>query len=1029
MEEKKTQSKPSRYRLVELLNEGIYGKVYKAHDTEKDQEVRLKLISSSVSRDPSFRRYIHDRWAARQKLFEHPNLVDLVEVGKTGNRYFMAVEDPGGISLAERLKDAPLETSEAIDILHQIAEGLRAVHRCDIAHGHLKPSDVFITREGGSAPVVKITVLDMGATAEDSIIPIFGEAHGAPQYMAPEVIRGRSPGPQADIFALGIIGYQLLTGKDPFKSSHPLGYLFANVESELIPPHKVNENVPHELSLVVSRCLERDPNRRYGTTQRVIDDLDRCLETIHTGQAQVIPKGTDSAFAREYELPGPSDDSQTSKRRIPGVSVAALVLAFIALIVSVALNSGSFGGDEREPTDGPQQALVDNNVTDTTAGTSKQEKSQTPEAQKQKAKEQARLEAARHEFNSADQDYRQRYSLKGNYEIAIGAFKSIAKQYQDTPYASKARDKIAQVYCEWARALSNDADHAGAQEKYEAAIKNAPEGSQYLKIARSKLPIVMAKRAQYCQKRGIYDQAHELYKTLAKEFPETDQAQLLAKHEPRQLLEYSMFLWEEGDKTASALDKMELLVEKYPDSPEAAEAQKRLPELRVEMASNAHKNGELTTALAIVRKIQKDDGQELGRQAANLEANVLFDLYQEAKQTGKDQRAHSYRNQLLEKHPESTAGQQFLREKLGLTPGAEENYIPEKTAQNYYREVEQLVQDFRYSAAFDKMQNIVRYSKADSELANKVLRQLPWCLYRAALQDYGLGNKDKFTEKIRRLRTDFEGSKWATKAEKTQDYVRNAPAGMIYIPEGNFFIGSTKDQITQFLEPFYPPRILNSENELELILTLVGYGSEIPMYSDNTEAYYIDKTEVTNAEYQKFIDATDHPAPHGWEERHFPKDQANLPVTGVSLKDARAYAKWAGKRLPTEAQWEKAARGPDQRPFPWGESFDPKACNHMKPSKEGPVAVGSYPAGASPYGVLDMIGNVWEWTSSPFKRYPGNDLEDRRASYGEKHRVVRGGAWPQHDIKPIPVRVTYRLPIKPENRGADLGFRCVKDIE
>jgi formylglycine-generating enzyme required for sulfatase activity len=132
------------------------------------------------------------------------------------------------------------------------------------------------------------------------------------------------------------------------------------------------------------------------------------------------------------------------------------------------------------------------------------------------------------------------------------------------------------------------------------------------------------------------------------------------------------------------------------------------------------------------------------------------------------------------------------------------------------------------------------------------------------------------------------------------------------------------------------------------------------------EAFYIDQLEVTNLQFRRFLDATQWPIPGEWRAIIEVEDTEFLPVTGVSWEDATAYARWAGKRLPTEAEWEKAARGTDARRFPWGNEFDADRANNDRDL----LAVGSKPEGASPYGVLDMAGNVAEWVSTPFAPYP-----------------------------------------------------------
>ncbi|MBS0181769.1 MAG: formylglycine-generating enzyme family protein [Nitrospira sp.] len=197
------------------------------------------------------------------------------------------------------------------------------------------------------------------------------------------------------------------------------------------------------------------------------------------------------------------------------------------------------------------------------------------------------------------------------------------------------------------------------------------------------------------------------------------------------------------------------------------------------------------------------------------------------------------------------------------------------------------------------------------------------------------------------------------------------------------------------------------------------------------DAFSIDQYEVTTARYAKFFQETKRSAPKYWSEEVLTQHERK-PVVGVDWNDAVAYCSWAGKRLPTEAEWEKAARGTDQRLYPWGNeepsqqwaNFD-HCCdsNHYRDLTD----VGSFEGGTSPYGVYDMAGNVWEWVADWSDG--GSDAKSRERtptgpSSGEK-RVVRGGAW---DSAPLYVRSSYRLRLSPTFRLDNIGFRCAQDV-
>ncbi len=225
-----------------------------------------------------------------------------------------------------------------------------------------------------------------------------------------------------------------------------------------------------------------------------------------------------------------------------------------------------------------------------------------------------------------------------------------------------------------------------------------------------------------------------------------------------------------------------------------------------------------------------------------------------------------------------------------------------------------------------------------------------------------------------------------------------APQGMVYIPAGEFIMGSNE-----------------------------RWDDESPEYVVYTPAYFIDKYEVTLASYKKFLDATGHPAPNGFDRLNFEK-AANFPMINVRWYDAVAYAEWAGKRLPTEEEWEKAARGTDGRTYPWGMVFDPKKSNNPQSDATNAKEVGLYEVGKSPYGVYDMSGNVWEWVDASYMPHPGNKTPGEE--YSEKYKLAKGGSWFNclYYNCGISAPAYNRSFFLPTTKNNSLGFRCVKDI-
>ncbi len=200
-----------------------------------------------------------------------------------------------------------------------------------------------------------------------------------------------------------------------------------------------------------------------------------------------------------------------------------------------------------------------------------------------------------------------------------------------------------------------------------------------------------------------------------------------------------------------------------------------------------------------------------------------------------------------------------------------------------------------------------------------------------------------------------------------------------------------------------------------------------PEHKRDLKAFYIDKFEVTNRRYMEFVKATGYPHPKHWRGGVIPPDRLEHPVTYVNWFDADNFCRWEGKRLPTEPEWEKAARGTDKRTFPWGDKFDKEKGNTPQYGHGDTLPVGSFTSGVSPYGAHDMAGNVFEWLSDWFQPYPGNNHPDE--NYGELYKIVRGGSWYDCTYYKCGISApTYnRIFFNPYTKNNNFGFRCVKD--
>ena len=237
---------------------------------------------------------------------------------------------------------------------------------------------------------------------------------------------------------------------------------------------------------------------------------------------------------------------------------------------------------------------------------------------------------------------------------------------------------------------------------------------------------------------------------------------------------------------------------------------------------------------------------------------------------------------------------------------------------------------------------------------------------------------------------------------KTSQQISNSSSikDMALIPEGKFVMGSNE-----------------------------RWDDEAPEHISFTKAFYMDFNEVTNSNYKKFVDTVKHEIPYHWPEGNIPKGKEKHPVVYVSWFDANNYCKWAGKRLPTEQEWEKAARGLDGLIYPWGNEWSLDKSNNPYKHSTGTKPIASYPEGRSPYGLNDMSGNVWEWVDSYYLPHPGNPVT--RAEYGKDKRILKGGSW--FDCLSygcgLSAPTFNRSFFTPEVKNNSFGFRCAKNTE
>jgi WD40 repeat protein len=330
------------YRLLAKLGQGGMGVVYQARQERPDRIVALKMLVAGAHADPARRARLLAEAEAIARL-QHPHIVQIYEVGEQDGLPYLVLEYVGGGSLAGRLGGAPQSPREAAALVATLARAVHYAHERGVVHRDLKPSNILLSEEGAAK------LSDFGlARRENQDLTATGEMVGTPAYMAPEqaTAGGREVGPAADVYALGVILYEMLTGRPPFRGLSPLETLEQVRTQEPVPPGQLQARVPLDLATVCLKCLEKGPRQRYATARDLAEDLERFLAGRPT---QVRPVGP---LARGWRW----------GRRNPTLATAAgLALAGLLTAVAVALafawHAGRAAEDIRREQGLTEQAL------------------------------------------------------------------------------------------------------------------------------------------------------------------------------------------------------------------------------------------------------------------------------------------------------------------------------------------------------------------------------------------------------------------------------------------------------------------------------------------------------------------------------------------------------------------------------------------------------------------------------------------------------------------------------------------------
>lgn len=330
----------SRYEIIEKIGNGGMATVYKAKDLVLKRYVAVKILREEYTTDNEFIKRFNTEAESAASL-THPNIVSVYDVGKEGNLYYIVMELIKGKTLKEIIvEDGRMGWKWSVKIAKQIAQALETAHRNNIIHRDIKPHNIIITEDG----TAKVTDFGIAKAVSNSTITAFGTTIGSVHYFSPEHARGGYTDAKSDLYSLGVVLYEMVTGRVPFDADTPVSVALKHMQEKPVPPIELNPAIPQSLNDLILKAMEKDPNMRYSTATEMIEDLDKILKNP---EAEVGVVDKSQARARRIQ----QEENQTNQNKFAkfkkyleehkGVKIALIVAIFlIVFIASIGITLG-----------------------------------------------------------------------------------------------------------------------------------------------------------------------------------------------------------------------------------------------------------------------------------------------------------------------------------------------------------------------------------------------------------------------------------------------------------------------------------------------------------------------------------------------------------------------------------------------------------------------------------------------------------------------------------------------------------------
>jgi formylglycine-generating enzyme required for sulfatase activity/serine/threonine protein kinase len=974
-----------KFDILEEIGRGGFGTVYRANDTSLDRIVALKVLHEQYKSDHKFIESFK-REARSMAKVSHPNVVQLFEVGDLDGQIFIAMQYFDDGSLEQKIQaGGPMPLKDAIRMINQVARGLEAGHKIGLIHRDVKPANILYSQNG------YIAISDFGVVksiqqGSPDTTNSFNQFAGSPYYIPPELWQSTGKlSPAADVYSLACVFYEALTGEILFE-----GNTYEHVLTRhMLEAPVFSKSLPESLVDLLSVALAKNPSDRYQTMN---DFLRATRAALESKKIKTDKTGSSTQTDVVSELPKP---------------LAPGEITFDQLVRQAQRHTApqSQAPKPVQQTPPPQPVIKPKPPThvipqkDSAASSpAKEVAPAVPEAEKpSKSPSRPKSQTQKSEVNSA----------KDNFKSETAAI---------PPISTKAGSEKNEPPSPDRKSLDEESVQAsqitgtGTPKKKKVLLPLMISLGLVLLLGGFlivRFVILPSQTDQEAETQAA--QSHTpTTETIAPSYRKQDGMEMV--YVPEGSFEMGSITGDEDEKPVRLIyldtfwiDKYEVTNAQYAQC--VAEGDCTKPGSASSYTRESYFGNTAYGNYPVVH-VNWYQAQDYCRWTGG---NLPTEAQWEKAARGTDSREYPWGNET----PDNSRANYDLiigdTTAVGSYPSGASPFGTLDMAGN----VSEWVRDgYDAYGIYNVYNPIVLFNTPYRTIRGGNYFDLPADI-RAAYRFYGEPGLSGYDIGFRCI---LEAETSQLSPTRTTQANRSA----VFDSTSEFGIGSTVARELDGMEMVYVP-----EGSFEMG-SFMGDEDEMPAHQVYLDAYWIDKYEVTNQQYAQCVAEGPCSPPTNSSSANLVHyygnaTYANFPVVYMKWNQAQEYCQWVGGDLPTEAQWEKAARGTDGREYPWGNDPPDEFKGNYDYDQGNSLEVGSYPQSVSPYGALDMAGNVWEWVRDWYGTYETAMINNPTGPSSGDIKVMRGGSWYNTTKN---VRTSYRGGDDPNNTYYSYGFRC-----